>query len=52
MEAVLTTTAAMVVVATEADTVEGIPAPQPRVRPRSDVDDDYSAGPVTREEDW
>lgn len=29
-----------------------VPAPQPRVRPRADVDDDYGASPVTREEDW
>jgi DNA-binding protein YbaB len=33
-----------------------VPAPQPparpRVRPRVDADDDYSASPVTREEDW
>lgn len=34
-----------------------VPTPQPppvrpRVRPRGDTDDDYSASPVTREEDW
>jgi DNA-binding protein YbaB len=27
-------------------------APQPRVRRTADADDDYSASPVTREEDW
>jgi len=34
-----------------------VPTPQPpparpRVRPKGDTDDDYSANPVTREEDW
>jgi DNA-binding protein YbaB len=28
------------------------PPARPRVRPRHDTDDDYSASPVTREEDW